>query len=497
MGRKSASGGVTEHHGKIRLDIWYRGKRLRPVLDLAWSERNRRTALRIVAAIREKIRHGLFDPAEYFPEYGGLKALSVPASTLCTFRDYTRAWLASLGQKAPATRDDYRKALDRVWLDALGERPIKAIRYSELMTLMGELGVAGKTLNNYLISLRGVFEFAKRDGAIAHNPAAEIENAPVQRPAPDPFALPEVEAILGNLIEREDVQLVNYFAAAFFAGFRPSEQIALRWSDVDFKQRTVRVQRAVVRGQAKDSTKTYLVRDVELSDRAWAAIEAQRAHTQLAGREIFWNPATDEPWADIQSQWRIWKRCLKRLGLRYREPYQTRHTFATLALMAGANPAYIARQLGHTNANMLFRVYSKWIDGADRSREREKLNLGFGHDLATELIAEAKKFAQSNTYLAEREGFEPVSDYWLRSVARGAFAPVNPLNPPDLCTDLCTAKVAIVRRSYSDQSLSSLSWPHLGLCITTVSLEGTFAPLDFAIPKAIFSSRSNRSPARM
>ena len=28
------------------------------------------------------------------------------------------------------------------------------------------------------------------------------------------------------------------------------------------------------------------------ADRAWAAIDAQRAHTQLAGNEIFWNPAT-------------------------------------------------------------------------------------------------------------------------------------------------------------------------------------------------------------
>ena len=407
MGRKSTSGGVTEHQGRIRLDIWYRGKRLRPVLDLEWNERNRRAALRMVATIRDKMRHGLFDPAEYFPGYGGLEALSATAGTLTTFRDYATAWLKSLGQKAPATREDYQKALNLVWLDALGERPIKVIRYSELMALIGELAVAGKTLNNYLIPLRGVFEFAKRDGAIAHDPAAEIENAAVQRPAPDPFTLPEAEAILGELGARDDAQVANYFTAAFFGGFRPSEQIALRWSDVDFQQRTVRVQRAVVRGQAKESTKTYLVRDVELSDRAWAAIEAQRAHTQLAGREIFWNPATGQPWADIQSPWRIWQRCLKRIGLRYREPYQTRHTFATLALMAGANPSYIARQLGHTNANMLFRVYSKWIDGADKSRERQKLNLGFGHDLATELIAEAKKFAQSNTYLAEREGFEP------------------------------------------------------------------------------------------
>ena len=31
-------------------------------------------------------------------------------------------------------------------------------------------------------------------------------------------------------------------------------------------------------------------------------------------------------------------------------------------LMAGANPAFMARQLGHS-VEMFFRVYSKWIDG--------------------------------------------------------------------------------------------------------------------------------------
>ena len=105
MGRKSASGGVAEHNGKIRLDIWYRGRRLRPVLDMEWNERNRRAALRMVDQIRDKIRHGLFDPADYFPEYSGLETLTAP-SYLSTFRDYAQAWLRSLGQKAAATRED-------------------------------------------------------------------------------------------------------------------------------------------------------------------------------------------------------------------------------------------------------------------------------------------------------------------------------------------------------------------------------------------------------
>jgi integrase len=39
--------------------------------------------------------------------------------------------------------------------------------------------------------------------------------------------------------------------------------------------------------------------------------------------------------------------------------------------MAGANPAWIARQLGHETAKMIFEVYSKWIDLEDKSREKQ------------------------------------------------------------------------------------------------------------------------------
>lgn len=42
--------------------------------------------------------------------------------------------------------------------------------------------------------------------------------------------------------------------------------------------------------------------------------------------------------------------------------------------MGGLNPAYIARQLGHSTPQLLFRVYSKWIDKADKGREAAKLD---------------------------------------------------------------------------------------------------------------------------
>ena len=53
---------------------------------------------------------------------------------------------------------------------------------------------------------------------------------------------------------------------------------------------------------------------------------------------------------------------------------------ATMNLMAGATPAWISRQMGHKNSQMFFTVYSKWIDGADKGKERSKIDTLFTQD---------------------------------------------------------------------------------------------------------------------
>ena len=52
---------------------------------------------------------------------------------------------------------------------------------------------------------------------------------------------------------------------------------------------------------------------------------------------------------------------LQRAVLRLRSAYQTRHTFASNALAAGENPAWISAMLGHRSAEMLFEVYARWV----------------------------------------------------------------------------------------------------------------------------------------
>ncbi len=58
---------------------------------------------------------------------------------------------------------------------------------------------------------------------------------------------------------------------------------------------------------------------------------------------------------------RTWYPTLDRCGLRRRTMYQTRHTFASLMLSAGEDPLWVARMLGHTSTEMLYRHYGKYI----------------------------------------------------------------------------------------------------------------------------------------
>lgn len=63
---------------------------------------------------------------------------------------------------------------------------------------------------------------------------------------------------------------------------------------------------------------------------------------------------------------RIWTPTLKNLGLKHRRAYETRHTAATLWLAAGEAPEWIAKQMGHANTMMLFKVYSRYVPNNTR-----------------------------------------------------------------------------------------------------------------------------------
>jgi integrase len=64
------------------------------------------------------------------------------------------------------------------------------------------------------------------------------------------------------------------------------------------------------------------------------------------------------------------------LNLRYRPPYQMRHTFATLAISAGENINWVARMLGHKSPVVTLEKYNRFVPNLTRADGTALLHMG-------------------------------------------------------------------------------------------------------------------------
>jgi integrase len=383
MGRRSTTGGVRPAGNRIELYFRFQGKKARPTLDQKPTPSNLAYAKRLVADIEERIRQGRFTFETFaaeFPTYKGLARFGnlAPAARPKSFREYGVLWLGTKGKLSPSTVGGYERVLEAHWYRWFGDQPIGSILHSVVASKLGELTGSRKTHNNVLDPGRQVFELAKKDKAIDANPCDGIAFLELPEPEPDPFDLQEVDIILATIAKRWGDELRDYYEAAFFGGQRASEQIEQRWDlDVDMRGRCSRIQRARVEGVVKD-TKTYDNRTLEHHSRYHAALVRQFARTGLANGYVWLSPFSGngrkrgEPWLDESQQGEMFRAAVKLARLRQRPAKNTRHTYATVMLMAGAKPAWAAAQLGHS-VEMFMRRYAKWIPGGDRGEELAKV----------------------------------------------------------------------------------------------------------------------------
>lgn len=173
---------------------------------------------------------------------------------------------------------------------------------------------------------------------------------------------------------------------AFWTGLRTSQLVALDWGDIDFLRNVVRVPRAQTQhSEEPEAPKTDAGRrEVKLLQPALDTLTAQKAHTYLAGNEVFQNPQTLARWAGDQPiRKMLWQWAVKRAGVRYRYPYQTRHTYASMTLSAGEYPMWVAKQMGHADWSMIIRRYGRWMpDAEDQAGSRAASVFGKKKDAA-------------------------------------------------------------------------------------------------------------------
>jgi len=187
----------------------------------------------------------------------------------------------------------------------------------------------------------------------------------------DPFSWVERTAILSAC---KCDQFRHYIQFMLWSGLRPEEARALTWDRVDFVGCTVYINRVITdasKGKFELPKTVASIRKVELEQPAMNALKAMKQYSFMRGDFVFLNPKTGEPYRRTDNIRDRWVTLLRRAGVRYRVPYQMRHTYASTAITAGENIEYISMQLGHEDINVTWRHYARFIPDNDNNRGKK------------------------------------------------------------------------------------------------------------------------------
>ena len=384
---------VYSRRGRLFFDFSYQGIRCREYTKLKEGAKNKKRMDLMMDRIEAEILLGSFDYAKYFPNSVHLKKFQAIENKrvelvdgIPRFRDFTETWFSEneIAWK-PSYSSTLRNSLDKHILPIFGEQVVSQITKAEILSFRtnlaklnrpsGKIGLSPARINHIMTPLRMILAEAA-DRYEFETPYKKIKPLRVPKTQVDPFSLEEVMLILKHV--RKDY--LPFYTVRFFTGMRTGEVHGLKWKYVDFERKQILVRESFVMDAMTDTKTDSSVREIQIAEPVYEALLEQRAVT--GGQEFVFCNKAGKPLSVNNVTKRVWYPLLRYLDLPLRRPYQARHTAATLWLASGEAPEWIARQMGHSSTEMLFKVYSRYVpnltrqDGSAFARLlSEKMNL--------------------------------------------------------------------------------------------------------------------------
>lgn len=154
----------------------------------------------------------------------------------------------------------------------------------------------------------------------------------------------------------------------FLTAARPGEAIALQWKHIDFENNLIEISEAIGRDletspyttrKVRKETKTGSIRFLPISSTLRGALLSHKAG-KVNPESLVFPGARNERFLDTRSFREVWRKVLDGLGLKYRNPYQTRHT-ALSHIAQDHSLLAAARVAGHKSLDMVSRHYARFV----------------------------------------------------------------------------------------------------------------------------------------
>ena len=368
---------VRKETGKLFIDFVYKNKRCREQTMLDDTQANRRKLETVLKKIEAEIMLDLFDYAKSFPGSSNAlkfqelanKASTQSAPSTSFFKEFADLWFSEMQiQWRRSHSETIALTIRKYLVPAFEGKEVGSITKAEILAFRSTLAkvksrndksLSASRINKIMMPLRMIMG----EAANRHNfssPYTGIKSLKEPRTDVQPFTISEVNKIINSV--RPDYK--NYYLVRFFTGMRTSEVHGLQWEYVDFESRQILIRQALVMNELIETKNDSSFRYIDMSEPVYQALLEQKKATGQF-KFVFCGAMGNHLHLHNVNN-RVWYPLLRNLGLKERRPYQTRHTAATLWLASGEAPEWIARQMGHTTTEMLFRIYSRYVPNLTR-----------------------------------------------------------------------------------------------------------------------------------
>lgn len=302
-----------------------------------------------------------------------------------TLAEYTEMWLKEIAPVKLAKTTIARDKQDIVrFLPELGHIKLVDLRPDHFRKFYARLRQQksvqyGKPLSEHTVEgvhacLCGILSDAVEGGFLDHNPAWRTYKYTGTKKKKKLVADEETTQKLIAALEEESIKYETYFKLIIATGMRRGECCGLKWSDVNFSDRTIHICKNVVKVTGEEITvkepKTAASdRYVYFSPEMGSLLKEYRKYCKAETRDyderelteddyIFRREGMELPLTPSSFTWRF-KLILKKHGLPQElNVHSLRHTNASLLIASGADVATVAGLLGHSQVSTTLDIYT-------------------------------------------------------------------------------------------------------------------------------------------